>query len=665
LLVVLGVVAIFLSTASTAGALSLPLPAPPPSSPPPGLNDLGAIGPGIGQTPTKAPVARRAEPPLVATPLGQCGPGSKPEPGVDGRVPAGTGDQGLWCNLTEVSHQGTSGGFKVFRYVDTQGHVCAFYDTALLFPTNAINAAGPSLGVAVLDMSNPAHPVQTDTLTQVPMLTPHESLNLNTKRGLLAAVNGNPATEPGLFSIYDVHADCRHPVLDATKLVAPFGHESGFSTDGKTFYATGTATPSITAIDVTNPKDPNAIWQGNILAHGMTLSDNGNRAYVADPTGGDMLILDTSQIQARMPNPQAREVSRLTWGSASIPQNAIPFTENGHPYVLEFDEYTQGTLNPQGSRDVVGAGRIIDISNEAKPFVVSNLRLQVDQPADHKAAGNDPGTFNPAQGYAGHYCNIPTEVNPKLVACSFIASGLRVFNISDLVHPKEVGYFVSPTTPNTETGYTESDFAMSKPAFDVARHDIWYTDGGTGFYVVHVNDGVWPQSSSTSTGASRPGCPAATGRLAGRSLGPVRLGMTRARARRALSHSSNRARPNSDFFCLTPSGVRVVYPSRALLRTLSPAARKRSRGRVVLALSANRHYALRGVRPGARFAKVSRRLHAGRRFHIGHSTWYLTRADAGRGVLEVQHGAIVAVGIADKSLIAKRGVARRLLSGLS
>jgi hypothetical protein len=86
---------------------------------------------------------------------------------------------------------------------------------------------------------------------------------------------------------------------------------------------------------------------------------------------------------------------------------------------------------------------------------------------------------------------------------------------------------------------------------------------------------------------------------------------------------------------------------------------------VVLALSANRHYALRGVRPGARFAKVSRRLHAGRRFHVGHSTWYLTRADAGRGVLEVQHGAIVAVGIADKSLIAKRGVARRLLSGLS
>jgi hypothetical protein len=35
---------------------------------------------------------------------------------------------------------------------------------------------------------------------------------------------------------------------------------------------------------------------------------------------------------------------------------------------------------------------------------------------------------------------------------------------------------------------------MSQPAFDVARHEIWYTDGGTGFYVVRVDNGVWPGS---------------------------------------------------------------------------------------------------------------------------------------------------------------------------
>ncbi len=183
---------------------------------------------------------------------------------MDGRVPSGSGNGGLWCNMSVVSHQGTSGGFKTFRYIDAQGHVCAFYDTALLFPTNAINPAGASLGVAVLNMADPTHPVQTDTLTQVPMMTPHESLNLNTTRGLLAAVNGNPSHRAGLVSIYDVHRDCLHPTLDSTSLVARFGHESGFSPDGRTFYATSTSLPSVTAVDVSDPKHPHAIWQGGV-----------------------------------------------------------------------------------------------------------------------------------------------------------------------------------------------------------------------------------------------------------------------------------------------------------------------------------------------------------------------------------------------------------------
>jgi len=472
------------------------------------LNDLLALGQGTGDTPAKAPIVKRKEPPFVATPLAHCRRGSHPEPGVDGRVPAGSASKGLTCNVKPIGHQGTEGGFKVFRYVDTHGHVCAFYDTTLLLPLNALNPGAGSKGVAVLDMSNPAHPVQTDTLTAVPMLTPHESLNLNTKRGLLAAVNGNPATEPGLVAIYDVHADCRHPVMDSTALVARFGHESGFSSDGKTFYATATALQEITAVDVTNPKHPTAVWQGHIQSHGMSLSPNGNRAYIADPTGKNMLILDTSQIQARKSNPHAREISRLTWKAASIPQNAIPFTEHGHPYVLEIDEYNQSTLNPGGDPDMVGAARIIDIGNEAKPQVIANLRLKIDQPGPHAAAtkAGDPGTGNAAQGYAAHYCNVPTRVNPKVVACSFIASGLRVFDISKLTHPKEIAYYVAPPKPRSENGYQASDFAMSMPAF-APGHQIWWTDGTTGFYVVSVYKSVWPHARRSHR-PTRNGAPA-------------------------------------------------------------------------------------------------------------------------------------------------------------
>lgn len=465
------------------------------------LNDLGALGQGFGQTPDTVPTQSNPEPPLVATPRAVCGPGSKPEPGIQGRVPAGSAANGLSCNLTQLSHQGTSGGFKVWRYTDVTGRDCAFYDTALLFPTNAVNLAGPSLGVAVLDMSDPAHPVQTDTLTEPAMLSPHESLNLNPKRGLLAAVTGNPSTYPGLVSIYDAHADCRHPVLQSSSFSARLGHESGFSEDGRTFWATGTATTSITAIDVTDPKTPHPVWQGNVTSHGMSLSPDGNRAYIANP-GDGLAILDTSEVQARKPNPQVREISRLTWKSVSIPQNAYRFTEDGHPYLLETDEYTAATLG-NGSPDDVGGARIIDIADEAHPRVVANLRLQVDQPADHAAAKGDPGTSSPAQGYAGHYCSIPTPTDPKAVACSFIASGLRVFDISEITKPKEIAYFVAPTTPATENGYDGSNYAMSKPDWVPERKEIWYSDGATGFYALRVADAVWPKAAVKGTTAKR------------------------------------------------------------------------------------------------------------------------------------------------------------------
>jgi hypothetical protein len=173
--------------------------------------------------------------------------------------------------------------------------------------------------------------------------------------------------------------------------------------------------------------------------------------------------------------------------------------------VLEFDEYTQATIHPGGDPDAVGAARIIDIADEAKPFVVSHLRLAIDQPAEHREAreAGDPGTGNPAQGYAAHYCNIPTRIDPKVVACSFIASGLRVFDISDIRHPKEIAYYVAPPKPRSENGYTESDFAMSQPAFVPQRREIWWTDGTTGFYALRVDARVWPGTACTARTRSR------------------------------------------------------------------------------------------------------------------------------------------------------------------
>lgn len=144
------------------------------------------------------------------------------------------------------------------------------------------------------------------------------------------------------------------------------------------------------------------------------------------------------------------------------------------------------------------------------------------------------------------------------------------------------------------------------------------------------------------------GCPRASGRLTARTLGSVRLGMTRSRARHLFTHWSTRGRRYMDFFCLTPQGIRAGYLSAAFLRTLPRRERRSAQGRVALVLTANRYYALHGVRAGARLAKVARRLRISRAYRIGLNTWYLTPDGPSRGVLKVRHGTIQEVGIAEK-----------------
>jgi hypothetical protein len=144
----------------------------------------------------------------------------------------------------------------------------------------------------------------------------------------------------------------------------------------------------------------------------------------------------------------------------------------------------------------VGAARIIDISDERRPFVVSNIRLEVHQPENRAAIAGDPGAQSPVQGYAGHYCNVPQRAEPGILACSMILSGLRVFDIRDPEHPREIAYHVAPPSTVSVTGTPiideRANYAMSQPAFAAERGEIWYSDGTSGFYALRMDPGVWP-----------------------------------------------------------------------------------------------------------------------------------------------------------------------------
>ncbi len=575
-----------------------------------------------------------------STPRADCGPGSTAEPGLQGRVPAGSA-AGFACNTELVGRHGKAGGYKVLRYTDGAGRECAYYDNTLLFPSNALNLASEPTGVTVLDMSNPAKPVRTATLSTPAMASPHESLVLNERRGLLAAVLGNPATYPGVVDLYDISADCRNPQLQSSLPVGVLGHESGFAPDGNTFYATSIGTGQVTAVDVSDPKLPKPLTVAQYNSHGFTVSEDGNRGYIADSSG--LIIVDLSEIQSRKHNPQMREISRLTWDTLTIPQVAIPVTIGGKPFLVEVDEFSNdsdGNIAANGSR--VGAARIIDISNERAPRVVSDIRLAVHQPENREQLAGDPGVGSPVQGYAGHYCSVPRRVDPGIVACSFIASGLRVFDIRDPKAPKELAYYVAPEGPSSTAG-RPSNYAMSAPAFAPERGEIWYSDGNTGFYALRVTNGVWPFAS----GSARPRCLSRRSPLGTGNVGRVRLGDTRARMLRRTAPQPVRRGRHFLRWCVrrSPGRVTAVFG-------------RRSRGsRAALVVSTAPRHRSRGVRRGVSARQALRRFPRAQRLPRG-----LYRVGPrSRRVFGVRRGRVLFVGVADRRLLAMpRALARAL-----
>ena len=92
-------------------------------------------------------------PPVADSP---CDPGGHPEH-MQGRVSSedvkdGYAASGYRCNTTFVSRYSNVGGFRVQRYVDQSGRACAFYDSTLLFPTNAVMGSTHKTGVFVMDI---------------------------------------------------------------------------------------------------------------------------------------------------------------------------------------------------------------------------------------------------------------------------------------------------------------------------------------------------------------------------------------------------------------------------------------------------------------------------------------------------------------------------------
>lgn len=172
-------------------------------------------------------------------PRAECGPGSRPETGLQGQVSvavreSGRSAGGYTCNLEVVGHYGAGQGFEGAEWQHAWYGHCAYYDTRL-------SGTQRRRGTIVLDVSDPAHPKFSENLTTPAMLDPWESLKVNQRRGLLAGAFVADAQGAGFFDVYDVTEDCAHPKLLASLPVNGLAHEGHWAPNGRTFYATGLA----------------------------------------------------------------------------------------------------------------------------------------------------------------------------------------------------------------------------------------------------------------------------------------------------------------------------------------------------------------------------------------------------------------------------------------
>ena len=396
-----------------------------------------------------------------------CGPADHAESGLQGQTTpqerlSGDSERPYNCNLELVGQYRGEGAYS--QDGPTYDGICAYY------ATDNVTALQQHLGVTVIDASDPQHPQPTAYLDNTPAaLSPHETLRHHHGRNLLAVAQFNGSN----FAVYDTSAGCRNPVLKASiQLPGSSGHMGNFTPDGLTYYV-GQSNRGIGGfvyiVDLTDPSSPQELprWQflGDGRPHGIWFNADGTLLYAGQPglfgntgssIGPDGLVIDdVSDYQFRLPNPQIRIVSKLFWDDQGQVEEMHPFSMHGRQYVVSSDESGGaggvGGLPAACARGAspFGYPNIIDVTDPGNPFIVVKLKLQVSDNSSCPVLLNDPpdvGAGIPA--YNEERCVPNRYNNPTMLACGFQNAGLRVFDIRDLEHPREIAYY-KPGAPRT------------------------------------------------------------------------------------------------------------------------------------------------------------------------------------------------------------------------
>ncbi len=451
-----------------------------------------------------------------------CSPGDLVETGVQGLVPladqvSGRSTRGYGCNLRLVGSNDLAG-----RGGDTQmtwyGE-CAYRSSS--------GSGGDA--VAVLEVRDPRKPTMVKLLQEPAWagkggtLGIHEGLTVSEKRGILVIPLGT-----GLWA-YDVR-DCRRPRLlgtfdfglppgDVLKNL-PRGddgiHSGKLSPDGTLYYATdlgfgpGSATgPCLTIVDLRDLRRMKLVtrWQSDTPCHDLSLSPDGERAYIGwyapnyghpsavvgafTPTAASasfsgLRVVDVSQVQAHRPSPVLTVLSSLTGGR----QHTETVTRiKGRTYVIAAEE----AVCPGGN------GRIVDVTDPRKPVQVAELPLGVNQQENCGTMRED--TEGEILLYTSHYVSVDDPANASLAFVTWYSSGLRVFDVRDPAHPREVAYLNPPVGPDAGVSH---DSSTTYTRYLPRTGQVWFGSAVRGFVVAELAPALRPLAKGGSRSWSVP-----------------------------------------------------------------------------------------------------------------------------------------------------------------
>jgi hypothetical protein len=507
----------------------------------------------------------RSQPIPLTVPKAKCGPNDHPETALQGQVPAAmraAGFNGFNCNLELVGQaKGDGANWQTTQFKqklrgdrdddedgDRDGdnnktRTCGYHGTA----SAARSLPGrTNFGVRVLDLTNTRNPTITAYLNTPAMHDPWESLKVNERRQVLGADNGQNGAGGPEVDIYDISQDCSHPQLLASAAVGTgadgggvvtriIGHEGSWAPDGLTYYGGGRTIPNnyyaVDTSDLSRPKLLTTWFVPRVSAgartHGLSISDDGQRGYFVSigsinpttltdsnvPANNGLVIYDLSEIQKRLPNPQPRVVGEVYWKDGSVSQHTINVKIRGKPYIIFVDEGgSGGVTSPAQLAAACAAGmppfpmaRIIDISDERNPKVVTRILHEVHDPANCAQVLPDLVGLS-IFTYGTHYCSVDNRKNATTLACGMFNSGTRVFDIRDPLRPKEIAYYNPAGTTTASPGSNHllgnnwraggPDWCSAQLHLDAKAGMLWSTCQDNGVLVLKFRKGVWPFEGS-------------------------------------------------------------------------------------------------------------------------------------------------------------------------